>query len=149
MSLPLDEDGFVRRECPTCEREFKWHHAEEGEASSPVPDGGYYCPYCVIQAGPDQWFTKPQIKLAEQTVAHEFVGPELDKVLGGFNKRSGRGGGLEIKMTRSSGPEKPTPLDDEPNDMRRVVFECHPEEPVKVLEDWTRPVHCLICGSPA
>jgi hypothetical protein len=24
MSLPLDGDGFLRRECPTCEREFKW-----------------------------------------------------------------------------------------------------------------------------
>ena len=24
MSLPLADDGFMRRECTTCEREFKW-----------------------------------------------------------------------------------------------------------------------------
>ncbi len=23
MTIPLDSDGFLRRECPTCEREFK------------------------------------------------------------------------------------------------------------------------------
>jgi hypothetical protein len=33
--------------------------------------------------------------------------------------------------------------------MRRVDFLCHPAEPVKVLDDWGRPVHCLICGESA
>jgi hypothetical protein len=37
----------------------------------------------------------------------------------------------------------------ETDDMQRVDFECHPNEPVKVLEDWGRDVHCLICGSAA
>lgn len=32
MSDPLDSDGFLRRECPTCEREFKWLPSCEGEA---------------------------------------------------------------------------------------------------------------------
>jgi hypothetical protein len=31
--------------------------------------------------------------------------------------------------------------------MRRVDFRCHPEEPVKVLDDWNRSVHCPICGA--
>jgi hypothetical protein len=42
----------------------------------------------------------------------------------------------------------PEPLT-ESDDMIRVDFVCHPTEPVKVLEDWANPVHCLICGSPA
>jgi hypothetical protein len=29
MSLPLDGDGFLRRECPKCERQFKWLHRED------------------------------------------------------------------------------------------------------------------------
>ena len=49
MSVPLDSDGFLRRECPTCEREFKWFNSEEGRGE-PVPEGGYVCPYCAIQA---------------------------------------------------------------------------------------------------
>jgi len=24
LTLPLDDDGFLRRECPSCERQFKW-----------------------------------------------------------------------------------------------------------------------------
>jgi hypothetical protein len=32
--------------------------------------------------------------------------------------------------------------------MTRVDFECHPTEPVKVLDDWDNPVHCRICGQP-
>jgi len=31
MSIPLDEDGFLRRECPTCEREFKLFVPDEDE----------------------------------------------------------------------------------------------------------------------
>jgi hypothetical protein len=32
--------------------------------------------------------------------------------------------------------------------MRRVDPACHPEEPIKVLEEWSAPVRCLICGNP-
>ena len=31
MSSPLDSDGFLYRECPICEREFKWLHTPEGD----------------------------------------------------------------------------------------------------------------------
>jgi hypothetical protein len=31
MSFPLDSDGFLRRVCPSCEREFKWLPTPEGE----------------------------------------------------------------------------------------------------------------------
>ncbi|HEV7751795.1 MAG TPA: hypothetical protein VGO71_09640, partial [Baekduia sp.] len=62
--MPLDSDGFLRRECPTCEREFKvFVHqvaGEEADAQGPQP-GGYYCPYCAIQADANAWFTKAQI----------------------------------------------------------------------------------------
>ena len=31
VSLPLDSDGFLRRECPHCMQEFKWHHGPANE----------------------------------------------------------------------------------------------------------------------
>jgi hypothetical protein len=34
MSMPLDSDGFLRRECPTCEREFKWFSTPEEEGTA-------------------------------------------------------------------------------------------------------------------
>jgi hypothetical protein len=58
MSLPLDGDGFLRRECATCEREFKWlpspDQLEEGNGESRAaatdaqPPDAYYCPYCTV-----------------------------------------------------------------------------------------------------
>jgi hypothetical protein len=24
VAMPLDSDGFLRRECPTCQQQFKW-----------------------------------------------------------------------------------------------------------------------------
>ena len=26
VPFPLDSEGFLRRECPSCRREFKWLH---------------------------------------------------------------------------------------------------------------------------
>ena len=58
MSVPLDSDGFLRRECPTCEREFKaLPSGDEDAEAEEVPDGGYFCPYCAIQAPDGSWFT--------------------------------------------------------------------------------------------
>ena len=143
MSVPVDGDGFLRRECPTCEREFKWFASAEGEGVA-MPDGGYYCPYCAIQAPADSWFTRDQLELAKNTLMREVVGPELENLAGDL-RRSSVGGlvRFDVKL------ETPEPLDPlvEPNDMRRFDFECHPSEPVKVLDDWVGPVHCLICAS--
>jgi hypothetical protein len=33
MSLPLDTDGFLRRECPNCERQFKSRPTQSSEES--------------------------------------------------------------------------------------------------------------------
>ena len=145
MSVPLDDDGFLRRACPTCEREFKWFNSPEGEGE-PVPVGGYYCPYCQVQTPDDSWFTQEQLELAKNRVARDILGPELDEMSRDL-KRSSRGSlfSLEVKYDM---PDEMDPLV-EPNDMRRVDFVCHPKEPVKVLDEWTRPVHCLICSQPA
>ena len=38
VTMPLDGDGFLRRECPTCEEEFKWYAHEEGDADAEAVD---------------------------------------------------------------------------------------------------------------
>lgn len=135
MAVPLDSDGFLRRECPTCERELKWLAASDDEDETPPRDGGYYCPYCAIQAPPDAWFTPVQLEQAQAVVAREFVEPELRRL-------GGQGFDVEINM-----PEVAELTEAE--DMKRVDFSCHPNEPVKVLDDWDRPIHCPLCGMPA
>lgn len=144
MSLPLDE-GFLRRACPTCEREFKWFSSPDGEAAE-VPVGGYYCPYCRVQAPPEEWATEEQGALAANLVARNILGPQFEHISRDVN-RGNRGGLFSIEMSYET-PDEMDPLV-EPNDMRRVDFVCHPGEPVKVLDDWTRDVHCMICSLPA
>jgi hypothetical protein len=54
LGVPTDNsDGFTRWECPTCEREFKSRPTPDGEEPMQVLDGGYFCPYCGVQAPSD------------------------------------------------------------------------------------------------
>ncbi|HVC07357.1 MAG TPA: hypothetical protein VND98_07235 [Solirubrobacterales bacterium] len=144
MSVPLDSDGFLRRECPTCEREFKWKQAQDDDETTPAPEGGYFfCPYCIVQAPPGSWWTQTQIDAAQATAFRQVVKPELDKL----SDSAGSSGFFEVEVSDPE-PERPQALE-EADDMRLVTFGCHPEEPVKVLDDWERPIHCLICGESA
>jgi hypothetical protein len=130
MTIPLDSDGFLRRECPTCEREFKWR-ASEAEADEYVQsdDARYFCPYCGVQAPIDTWLTQAQVALAQNIVAREIVGPMVSK------------------LAAYEAPDELDPLT-EADDMSLVSFPCHPSEPLKVLDDWRKPIRCLICGQP-
>ena len=150
MSLPLDSDGFLRRECPTCEREFKWlPSSDDNDAgATPSPDGGYFCPYCAIQVPDGQWFTKAQVELAENTVATQVVGPMLENFTRDLDSIGRRSGGFLSVSAKYDGPDEMEPLT-EADDMKRVDFACHPGEPVTVLDDWVGPVFCLLCGEVA
>lgn len=153
IALPLDTDGFLRRECPTCEREFKWFPNPDPESDGPmdntVPDeAGYYCPYCGVQAPADGWLTKAQVEAVENMAALQVVGPMLKDFGRNVESITRKSGGLvEVSMDYDE-PEELAPLD-EMDDMRIIAFACHPSEPIKVLEDWTRPVRCLVCGEHA
>ena len=148
MSVPLDRDGFLRRECPTCEREFKWFNSPEGQ-SEPPPVGGYYCPYCAVQAPPGSWFTKSQIAKAQSVMMSEIVDPEIEKLRESLSRLGAASGGLiEAKLEVSRASDAPSPQLTEADDMVRVDFECHPKEPLKVIDAWETAVHCLVCGQP-
>jgi len=144
MAVPLDPDGFVRRACPNCEREFKCIIAaaeEEHEATAPPP-GGYHCPYCGQQGPANSWWTEAQLEAAKSEVFREVVRPELERFAESMRHGSGDFLSVDVEISPSA---EPPPLT-ESGDMRWVDFECHPSEPVKVLDDWGQEVHCMICG---
>jgi hypothetical protein len=146
MSIPCDADGFLRRECPTCEREFKVLPTPDGEIPVPVQGGGYFCPYCSVQAS--SWWTTAQRELALSLTKSRVVDPIMKKFSDDIGRigRDSRGI-ISAKVNYPSGPE-PQPLA-ETEDMVRFDFNCHPSEPVKVLDGWTGTVHCIICGGAA
>lgn len=144
ISLPLDSDGFLRRECPNCEREFKWFAHGEGDADSESVEQ-YFCPICGAAAGTDAWWTPAQLEYGAGA-----AGPALDQHVGDALKDALRGvKGLSYKPNQhfTLGLETPEPLH-EPDDMMIVEPPCHPHEPIKVPEDAPQPLHCLICGEP-
>lgn len=141
ISLPLDSEGFLRRACPSCGREFKWKASSEDDETTPSPKGGYSCPYCGQQASPDVWWTAAQIEVATAHAYREVVSPELHKLADSMGQSSGGLLNFEVEVTE---PQNSPDLE-EPDDMRRVNFDCH-REPVKVSEEWQEAVHCPICG---
>ena len=69
MSIPADAENFLRRECPTCEQQFKWHLGPiNDDAAAAPPPSKHYCPLCGQPALPDQWWTREQIAYAQARV---------------------------------------------------------------------------------
>lgn len=144
VTLPLDSDGFLRRECPTCEHQFKWFNHQEGDADAESVDQ-YFCPLCGVAAGVDAWWTPDQIEYAQAA-----GGPDIDRFVQDALGEAFKGlKGVSFKQNPgfTVGIDAPDPLV-EPDDMIIVEPPCHPNEPLKVPEASTEQVHCLICGRP-
>lgn len=141
LQLPLDKDGFLRRECPHCGRQFKqWQGTSDETQESPE---AYYCPYCYASAGADTWYTAQQREYIQQQAMAEIVGPHLYRLQEQIEQVS-QSGLFRIEMNTPLLVE-PEPLA-EYNDMIRLAFPCHVEEPIKVDEQWDQEVACAVCG---
>jgi hypothetical protein len=142
MRIPLDSDGFMRRECPNCAQRFKWRPSQDDDPVEHVDQ--YYCPLCGQVAGLDSWWTQEQIEHAQAAIMPEAM-RKVQSALGDAFKGSKN---LEFKASAE--------LDDmpvpgalyEPDDMMILEPPCHPAEPVKVPEGAESPFYCLLCGEP-
>jgi len=147
VSLPLDPDGFLRRECPTCEQEFKWFSHNEGDPDAEQVDQ-YFCPRCGSPAGVDSWWTPAQLEYVEGETApaiDDYINDALDDTFKGL--KSSKFVKVERTGRFSRDTPAPEPLHDD-NDMLIVEPPCHTNEPIKVPATVTDRVYCLICGSP-
>jgi hypothetical protein len=145
VDILLDPNGFLRRECPTCEREFKWFSGATSERPDDFVDPDvYFCPYCGIPSGKDTWWTPAQLEYAQQVAAGPVLNHLAEEFARGFGSRRRRSG-FQIKVSKD-GPESPDPIVD-PDDMLMITPPCHPFEPLKIDDNWTSSLHCLICGT--
>lgn len=144
MSIPLDSDGFLRRECPTCEQQFKWHPNDDDAPDIEVVNQ-YFCPLCGVPSGLDTWWTREQLEHAQALVMPEAMRQITDALDGAFKASK------HVRFKRSSSGNGDLPVPDvlhDPDDMVIVEPPCHPSEPVKVPDSATSRVYCLICGEP-
>lgn len=143
MEYPLDTDGYLRRECPSCTGEFKWHNGPTDSRPDDAADPSQYsCPLCGRRASHDQWFTQRQVEYQQELVnyhAADVVNDAMKKAFRGSKNVTYRPG-------RNTAPP-PSPLH-EPDDMIIIEPPCHPWEPVKVHEERadSGPLYCLVCG---
>lgn len=143
VSLPLDSDGFLRRECAACEREFKWFSHDEGDPNA-EPATQYFCPLCGEPSGLDSWWTPAQLEYR-----YGNAGGAIDQAVKDMMADMFKGmKGLTYKPNLSFSLDIETPdALIEPDDMVMVEPPCHPNEPLKVPDDSTERMYCLICGS--
>ena len=143
VQLPLDTDGFLRRECPHCERQFKWHDGPANEEAEQAPAPvTYYCPLCGEPAPLDHWWTTAQLDYIQGMAAPMIMRQVQDEIGNALR------GSKNVTFQPGDGgyfPDAPGALT-EPDDMRIVASPCHDYEPVKVPKDVDGPLHCLLCG---
>jgi hypothetical protein len=127
------------------EREFKWHHGPiEGAPTNPPDPDQYYCPYCGQPAATDEWWTPEQVEVIQAATAQKVI-PQLQDELQDSFRELNRSGMLKASIEADL-PNPPPPLFED-DDMMAVASPCHPYEPVKVEEEWSAPLYCLICGA--
>lgn len=165
VSIPLDEEKFLRRECPHCVQEFKIQMssevlknlAEKGIASFLTDDDNnkpdddeeitkYFCPYCGQEALKTHWWTQEQLSYmrvyAKNIMAKIFNEQFIKPMNRNFNKSSGP---FSISFKGSEMKYEEPWISDEINDMRVFDLPCCNEK-LKINEDWRKSVFCFYCG---
>ena len=136
INLPLDKEGFIRRECPSCKQEFKWLAKTDSKSELATH---YFCPLCGKSAKPDSWWTPAQVEYEKGKAEVEMdrgLQNNLHKILPNSKNMS---------LQSSS---KSVPDITEPDDMVIRESPCHKNEPFKIPENYTKgSLYCYICGN--
>lgn len=128
LSLPLDEEGYLDRQCPSaeCETEFKVFFEDWREK---VSDERVFCPVCRCEAPATSWNTASQAEFIRQSVinyAQERIVTAMEEDARQFN-RAQRPGFVSLSLSVKPG-------------RKEIVL------PVNVAETMRQSFACEICG---
>jgi hypothetical protein len=171
VSISTDREGFLRRECVACGREFKtevdsseltWALAAECEraglqvgmtASNDDTPSVLRCPFCGHEAPGTDMHTHETVNYMKRLVYREYVVPMLNRFSADLEQsfgRRGRSGGpfsisMEFKASREISPVRPIHGPESP-DMKIIQFLCCGKR-IKVPEAWWDIEACSYCGN--
>jgi hypothetical protein len=169
VSLATDRDGFLRRSCASCDRDFKtevneselqWALAfqvqrmglEIGADASSVTDEARLlrCPYCAFAGADQNMHTDETVSYLKRVILRECLMPQLNKVFSGWEDMfDGRTSGrlVSMRFEHTPGLRAARPFHGpEPPDMDIVDFICCGKK-VKVSHGWTGIQVCVFCGA--
>lgn len=170
ITVNLDRDGFFRRTCPSCGRDFKTEGdpadtvtvlspqiskvgLEIGESTNKSdPESPHTllgCPYCEHRAEPKDMLTSEVIEYLKRHAVRE-IRSKLDKAFNDLSSSmgsKGRGGlfSLSLKFEYSRSPLPSRPIHGpEPADMKIINLLCC-DKKIKISKDWMSLDLCPYC----
>lgn len=174
LQVSSDRDGFFRRTCPSCDRDFKteldpadlaWAlntqiqrvSEEVGVSPAEITQEGtpdeLRCPYCRHSAEVSEMHTEETIEYLKMFAYRDYAMPMIDRMLSDFaDSFGGRGGGgglisFSISFEHKCPPTPPCPIHGpEPADMKIINFLCCGKK-LKVADRWDDVSVCIFCGT--
>jgi len=158
VTIPLDPQGFFRRQCPDCHREFKlrWTEFDGGlilrhlgasirfaNADEVAPDAPLTCPYCAHEGQADAFSTPAQrAHLARRA---QFLEAEIRFEQLRHVERSLSDNPYPTFLAVPPEPFREE-IEPEPDDMQVVHLACCRED-IKVPETWIDRIRCPFCAA--
>ncbi len=98
ISIPKDDQGFVGRECPKCEKYFKL------KPGTGLPTSECHCPYCDFKGISNDFFTKDQIEYAKSIAIKDIYKDVSNSISNMFKdlERETRGGFIQFKVSSTN-----------------------------------------------
>ena len=170
ISLPLDEDGFFRRACPLCHKEFKiflsqeelteltqkgidsymlnQQNENEPDASDEEEDSNemeYFCPYCGQKSSHDNWWTEEQLAYVNVVAKNIIANLMNENFIKPMKRNFGKGSFVQFDAKEME--QREPWISPETNDMKIFELPCCSRK-IKVEENWKEKTFCYFCGFP-
>lgn len=174
LSISSDRDGFLRRTCGSCGRDFKteidpadfaWAlnsqirrvsleiGVDPAVIAEDQPKENLTCPYCQYSTESNEMHTEETVEYLKRFAYRDYALPMMNRLLSGFadSLTTSAGGGLisfSVSSTHEPFSLPPRPIHGpESADMKIVEFLCCGRK-IKILDGWNQLSSCSFCQTP-
>lgn len=110
VEMPIDDDGFFGRQCPSCSQIYRLWHEDYRKLKA---ESVLHCVYCGQRGEPNDFMTEQQLERLTRPVgdmAMQMIADAFGSALGNRPSRPARPGLISISVTYRSEPFFPDPL---------------------------------------
>lgn len=140
ISIPCDNDGYLRLTCPACSEDFKVL-CDDFQDDTVLE---LYCPYCGLSASTNDYLPEDVMEAAYREAGNQAM-KMIEKSLGKMTKELNKSGFIkaEIKSKFKENAKKELMAE---NNMKPIIFKCCEKE-VRIQDSIPHSVfYCCYCG---